>query len=751
MSRAFVGRSVLAGILAGAVGLCVSVSALAGSATADAPTTATTSGANWSTLDVAAAERIAAWSSEVWSKASAGDGDSALALLSNAPEGVSPEQAASLEASISQYRAHLDAQETARAARVGELRAELTKHMEAGDLEKALASSIELDMLSPVDGVADHDPTVLAVVAAARAKAAELESAGDWIGAYGLYSRLHLLYEKAGTYKNDELRLRDRLTMIRVYVPEKFHDMQNAARVKAGEDPLPPYNGLGDDWREQWTGVDGNMVMQALQRASTQHVDRKPTGDMLLAGFARVETLVNTPELVEALPGLGDAAKRDAFLGQLAGYEAAIRDRGAQAGQADIQQSVQKLLQANRETIGVEAVALLHEFGTGAAASLDDFTAFYWPDDLESFSRTAEGNFTGVGIQISFNDARELKVVTPIFGTPAANAGIRPGDLIRTIDGESTIGIGLDQAVHRITGPAGTEVKLQVQRDGADGLLDYALKRAVIPLYSVKGWERDGASEEDWNWFIDKENGIGYIRLTQFIKGSTNDMRDALLAMRAAGVGGVILDLRFNGGGLLDEAVGIANLFVEQGVIVTQEDSQGHEQARESAKIGRAVMRDVPMVVLVNDTSASASEIVSGALQDYKRALIVGDRTYGKGSVQNVFLLGRGQAAFKLTTQYYKLPLGRLIHRKPDSTEWGVKPDVEVKALPKQIGDALVLRQEADIVQFGPDGKPVAGSNSPDPNKLIADGIDPQLETAVLLLESKIVGDASAQRAAMRE
>lgn len=728
--------------------LALAVAGLASVSVADSAPSQTAA-THWSTMDVATAERIAAWSSEVWHKASNGSGEEALALLERTPEGVTPEQAASLAQSIERYKAHLAARATKSAERIAELRTEMREQLDKGELEKAIGDAIELDMLDPDANVTHNDPMVRDAVAAASAKARELEAKGDWLGAYALVSRLHLLFEKANTYKADELRLRDRLTMIRVYMPERFHAMQNDLRVAQGEDALPPYNAIGDDWKAQWAGVEGAMVIQALQRAAQQHVDRKPVRDMLVAGFERVETLANTPELAPALPGLGDAASRQRFLDEVAGFKAAIVERGEQAGLYDIQIAVTKLLQANRETINVEAVALLHEFGTGAAAALDEFTAFYWPEDLESFSRTAEGNFTGVGIQISFNEARELKVVTPIYGTPAAKAGVRPGDLIRTIDGESTLGIGLDQAVHRITGPAGTEVTLTLDREGEDEPIEVQLRRAVIPLYSVKGWEREGADEKDWDWFIDKEDGIGYIRLTQFIKGSTRDMRDALKAMRDAGVNGIILDLRFNGGGLLDEAVGVANLFVEQGTIVTQEDGEGREQARESARLGRAVMSDVPMIVLVNDTSASASEIVSGALQDYDRALIVGERTYGKGSVQNVFLLGRGQAAFKLTTQYYKLPGGRLIHRKDGSTEWGVAPDVTVEALPSQIGDMLKLRQEADVVAFDATGNPVG--ERPDIDRLITEGLDPQLETAVLLLESKIVGEQSAQRAALKD
>lgn len=349
----------------------------------------------------------------------------------------------------------------------------------------------------------------------------------------------------------------------------------------------------------------------------------------------------------------------------------------------------------------------------------------------------------------------ELKVVTPLSGTPAAQAGIRAGDIIRKIDGFDTLGIMLSQAVDKITGPNGTPVTLSIEREGHNDLIDFTLRRATIPIYASKGWDRSGPRETDWDYFIDREAGIGYIRLTQFNETTSAELREAVRQMRSRNrddLKGLILDLRYNPGGLLSEAVAVANYFIDSsGNVVTQEDRRGQVIERQRLRRGRAELADVPLVVLINGGSASASEIVAGALQDYDRAIIVGDRSFGKGSVQNVYTLRGGNAAFKLTTHFYKLPNGRLIHRSPeiDRSQWGVVPDVVVEMLPDQVGDSLRLRQDADVIGLDENGRPIADAERPDPRDLLSEGIDPQLETALLLLRSKVYGEKiSASRAA---
>jgi carboxyl-terminal processing protease len=336
-------------------------------------------------------------------------------------------------------------------------------------------------------------------------------------------------------------------------------------------------------------------------------------------------------------------------------------------------------------------------------------------------------------------------VVTPLDDTPAHRAGLRRGDVIRKVNGDATLGITVLQAVDMITGPAGTNVTLSIERPGREDWFDVTLTRAEIPIYSVKGWRRTGVHETDWDWFVDQDNRIGYVRVNQFSEDTTDQLDRALAQMRANGLNALIVDLRYNPGGLLTQAVSIANRFVSEGVIVSQHDAAGIQTDAESARPGLATLQDIPVAILINEGSASASEIVAGAVQDYARlgeidAILVGARTYGKGSVQNLHDLSRGTAILKLTERYYHLPDGRLIHRKPGSTSWGVDPDVEVAMLPSQMSDAIELRDSADILPGQVDEN---GDPPPDPQRLLTEGIDPQLETAVLLLKARVLGRTS--------
>ncbi|PKL33815.1 MAG: hypothetical protein CVV40_00355, partial [Planctomycetes bacterium HGW-Planctomycetes-2] len=532
--------------------------------------------------------------------------------------------------------------------------------------------------------------------------------------------------------------------MLRLYVPERLHELMNAERLAQGEDALPPFNNIGEDWRKKLDGIDEAMIFRSIGAAAEMHVDRTPLSAMLLGAYRAVRTMATTSDLAGAFPKLADGDEVRQFLAYLDGRTSAIERRPAAADYSELIVGLRKLIEKSAATVRIEPRALMHEFAEGAMGELDDFSSIIWPSDLQQFQRTTEGAFKGVGIQISLSDAGELKVVTPLADTPAARAGIRPGDIIRKVDGESTLGMGLLQAVDRITGPEGTSVTLSIEREGEAEALDFLMKRAEIPIHSVKGWERSGPGELDWNWFIDPAHKVGYLRLVQFTNNTTTEFAKAVSDMKRDGLRALILDLRGNPGGLLSEAVGIVSQFVNSGVVVTQEDNAGHERGREVARFGQAKLGSLPVVTLVNGGSASASEIVAGCLQDYRKSIILGERSFGKGSVQNVLGLG-ANAAFKLTTQYYRLPgrdgkPGRLIHRKPNSKEWGIEPDVVVEVLPKQFGEALQLRQEADIVEFDKGGRLVNREKRPDPNELIIKGLDPQLEAALLLLQSQVAG-----------
>ena len=681
----------------------------------------------------------------MWTSAQSGDAENAFELIARLPKEDQAPAVRALRESLERRNSHIDEAEKARVTRLAEARAEMDKHIEEGELLGALRSAVELHAISREEEKTAFlaDAAVRDLVSSSEAGARDAEAKGEWLDAQELFYRLHLLFEEDGRYREDVERVGQRLMMLRMYTPERLHEMRDQQRAREGEDPLPPFNPIGEDWREKLDGINSRMIVLALNQASVGHVDQTGMAEMLKGGIHALRIMATTSDLADTFKSLADARARESFLAELDAELARIEERGGKAGYFDLRQALEKITVANNRTVRIPEEALVHEFGNGAMSRLDEFSSMIWPDELRRFQRSTEGRFTGIGVQISLDDAMQLSVVTPLEGTPAQRAGIRKGDIIREVNGEATLGISLNQAVDRITGEPGTKVTLTVERPGTPEPIEFELVRAVIPIYSVKGWKRTGARETEWDWHIDPENKIGYVRLTQFTEETTREMLQAIGQMRRAGLEGLILDLRFNPGGLLSEAVSIANLFVDEGLIVSQHDAMGVERDSQRARAGFAVLGDLPVVVLINEGSASASEIVAGCLQDYGRALLLGARSFGKGSVQNVYPISQGRAMLKLTTQYYRLPKGRLIHRRDGARNWGVEPDVIVPMTPTQVNDAITLRMDADVMPLGDDGKAAADAETPDPDRLLTEGLDPQLETALLLLRSQAIARRS--------
>ncbi|RMD63620.1 MAG: S41 family peptidase [Planctomycetota bacterium] len=693
-----------------------------------------------------------AWAKLLWQDALHGQADTALGLLAALPDEATEPAVQALKDANVRRLSHLQQAEQRRATRLQEAWGELEHATEKNELRDALRLAVEISTLTQREGGSLNDPRIQQVAAQAEREARKAEEAGDWLTASELFGRLNLLYDTQARYRDDVRRVGRRLQMMRLYTPKRLHDMRSQRLVEAGEDPLPPFNEFGESWQRKLAGVDEGMVVRAISYADRQHVEGVKTAQMVVSGLDALKTLATTGDLAEAFPAIGDKNKVKQFLEGLANEQRRFELAGERADFRDLIRLIGSLRRLNDSTLALPWEALVHEFGNGAMDALDDFSSIIWPDEIRQFQRTTRGSFTGVGIQIMIDDADRLVVVTPLDGTPARKAGIRAGDIIRMIDGHSTIGITSSQAVDLITGPAGTKVTLSVERQGVDGLIDFEIVRAEIPLVTVKGWERNGEGEKDWNWWIDRDNRIGYIRLNQFTEDTVRDFDEAVQQMLAqeGSVDGLILDLRYNPGGLLSSAVEIVNRFVREGVVVTQRDAKGRVRERQRARPGKATLADTPLVVLINEGSASASEIVSGALQDLDRAVIVGARSFGKGSVQNVYDIGQGLAAMRLTTQYYYLPSGRLIHRKPGAKVWGIEPDVHVAMLPEQIAKSLRLRQDADIRPEDRGALPVQNAENdeplgpPEPQRLIAEGIDPQLETALLLLQTQTLPSKAA-------
>ncbi|MEN0020019.1 MAG: S41 family peptidase [Planctomycetota bacterium] len=703
---------------------------------------------------VAAATLADDWSDRVWTAAQGGAEAEFRNLFENVPA-IDHPYLIELRDATEQYRRSLAATEADRLERRETLREELAEALkkpnDADSLSEALRAATELQLLADDPATLLADRQVARAIELGEQRARTAEDEGDWLIASELFFRLNALFDESGRFKDDARRQADRISMLRLYAPEQYWQIRNDRRVASGEDPLPPYNPWGDSADEKLSGIDAQPVALAIWRASRFHVDRPGASELLAGGFEAVARLVDMSEMRTPFPQLADDMERERFHAYLQERARGLRVNADATGR-DIRSAITSLLDNNDRTVGLPDEAILHEFGDGAMMQLDDYSSFVWPDEVRQFDRAMQGAFVGVGIQISLDAEQRLQVVTPLAGTPAQRAGIRSDDVIIAVDGRPTLGFDLDQAVSIITGPANTRVTLTVEREDADGEarnIDFELRREKIDLHSVRGWERNGPGEADWNWLIDEEHRIGYIRVSQFQGDTTREMRRALQQMGPQPINGLILDLRYNPGGLLDEAVKMVSQFAARQTVVTVEDANGQTLATERSNSGRTPLANVPTVVLVNQGSASASEIVAGALQDYADdglvdVVVLGGRTFGKGSVQNVWEIGSnndGRTMVKLTTQYYRLPGGRLIHRDrhPLQPTRGVEPDLEVTLLPEQITKSLEIRRDADIIPLDENGQPIADQPPADPAGLLAEGVDLQLQTALVLLQSRAI------------
>ena len=551
----------------------------------------------------------------------------------------------------------------------------------------------------------------------AKKLAHEYEATEQWLKSLRLYSQLSSIEPESADWKEHLKTSTRRIRLLALYTPENLKKIQEQDAKEREEveailkpDAKPTTKPVLDeeaeqqgriDWRETLRDVRMDMLSHALVNARANYFKDVSYTKMMQGGLAGLRVVLTTPALESAFEGLADRNKRTSFLGTVDALLGQVQNVKEEEEAEKVQFILTKLKSENERTVRLPDEVLVSEFADGAFAALDPFSNIIWPSDWEEFQKSTKGEFSGVGIQISNDDAGYLKVVSPLEDSPAYRAGIKPEYLITHIDGKPARWISLNQAVKRITGPPGTPITLTVKHtDGA--VKEYRLIRDTIKVASVKGWiHRPGGG---WDYFIDPDQKVGYVRMTNFSKTTTDDLDAALNEMKKQGARGMILDLRYNPGGLLNAATGVVDRFLPRGLIVsTKAEREDSPNPPSSMSAGRRVQKhaDLPLIVLVNQYSASASEIVSGALKDHKRAVIVGERTFGKGSVQMLYPLGSGatQAVLKLTTSHYYLPLGNCIHREENSKEWGVDPDVTVELTPDQMRAAIDARQQFDILR----------------------------------------------------
>ncbi len=363
----------------------------------------------------------------------------------------------------------------------------------------------------------------------------------------------------------------------------------------------------------------------------------------------------------------------------------------------------------------------------GMLETLDPHSSFMPPEIYREMQVETQGSFGGLGIEITVRD-RQLTVVSPIEGTPADRAGILAGDRIVKINGEATKDMTLFEAVRKLRGPRGSRVTIAIMREGLTEAKDFTITREVIEVHSVRSF--------------DLGDRIGYIRMVSFQEKTARDLERTLEQFQASGVKAIVLDLRNNPGGLLSQAVQAADLFLQKGQLIVYTEGRARNQDLRFSAEHTKTLPQVSMVVLVNGGSASASEIVAGALQDHRRAVILGTQTFGKGSVQTVIPLNDG-SGLRLTTAKYFTPRGQTIQGKgitPDIQVEPPKPTVTAQAPPRPEGgpppgERKIGEEEGDASQ-------PLGRRAPDLKA------DVQLARAVEILKANLIldrGEAGAQ------
>lgn len=420
---------------------------------------------------------------------------------------------------------------------------------------------------------------------------------------------------------------------------------------------------------------------------------------------------------------VGSAAGGAGTAGDGAAAEAAAPDAPpAEGGEAfDVYWETWRAVNAAYDGELPEGSALTYESIRGSLRALEDpYTLFTDPVVNEVQSVELEGEFEGIGAYVQNNEEGQLVIQTPMRGQPAEKAGVEAGDIVLAVDGTDLAGMDINEAVLLIRGPKGTVVRLTIQREGVARPFDIEVTRDRIDIPSVNEvrlLSDEGAPE------------VGYLQVTVFADETRTELRDALAELRAEGARAIVLDLRNNPGGYLNAAVGVVSEFVERGLVTVREDSRGRRY--EERVEGNGTAYDVPLVVLVNQGSASASEIVAGAVRDHERGVLVGETTFGKGSVQNVHDISDG-SQLRVTVEIWRTPGGSLIHKR------GITPDVVVTPVPVEPEDAAT-DEEASEPPDAADGEgeadATAGSDAADePDDAAGDAPDRpdvQLERAI--------------------
>lgn len=589
-------------------------------------------------------------------------------------------------------------------------------------------------------------------IQAAIDRAVQLEAEGNWLEAYtSCYYWLTAIDPNNEAYSDHAEQLLDK------------------AQIAASFEDSPC-----ETSEERYAGVKREMFERAVYALSVNYVSMIDYRQMAVKGLDRCKLLADVLAAPSALnlasqnstADANEASESDkavtssfvppdkqklmAWSAALAAVEDEMDDTVTGFDKNKFLEVLDRVLTLNMTIAQLPEPVLITHFAEAALSELDPYTVMVWPKQVEDFEKMMTNEFTGIGIEISKRQGR-LTVASLLPDTPAYNSGLDAGDVIAKVNGVETKEMSLMCAVHKITGPKGTSVKLTVERPGEEKARDISITRDKITVPTIRGWQRTEAGE--WLYMIDEEEKIGYIRQTSFSGESSEDMEEVLLKLEEEGLKGLILDIRFNTGGLLDSAVSIADKFLDGGLIVKTQPGPGLGKWPSYSTAHKSKTHpNYPIVILINSSSASASEIVAGALADksHRRAVLVGDRTHGKGSVQGITHYPGGGAQLKYTMAYYHLPSNQRVEsrdamKKLGRTDWGVGPNVEVKLRSDELKAMIDMQRENDVlVQAGRNGA------SPELKKHSIEetlASDPQLAVGYLVVKSKLIEASASAKA----
>ncbi len=571
------------------------------------------------------------------------------------------------------------------------------------------------------------DPFVQKVLQISADRSVILEAQGKWLEAYtGYFYWLSAIDPDNTGYSDHADELVDKAS-----IAGSFQDSPCETR------------------KERFEGVEKRMFERAMDALSLHYVNSIDYFEMATKAIDRCDQLAQVLMIAGVQdPNPGGSSpfpapvpeKVTAWSVALAGLRDEIEVRAQSFGKDEFLGVLDKVLSLNDATVQLPRQPLIAHFAEASLKVLDPYTVMVWPRQVQDFEKMMMNEFSGIGIEIS-KPRGLLTVASLLPDTPAYRAGLDAGDVIEAVDGVPTKDMSLICAVKKITGPKGTSVVLAVKRPREEKAEEITITRDRIIVPTIRGWQRTEAGT--WLYMVDEASRIGYVRITSFSSETSGDFETVLRELESQGLRGLIVDLRFNTGGLLDSAVNIVDKFIREGLIVRTQPRIGMIPSYEYAH-RRGTHPDYPLVILINSDSASASEIVAGALADpkHERAVLVGDRTHGKGSVQGITHYPGGGAQLKYTMAYYHLPTGQRVKsrdavEKEGGKDWGVGPDVEVKLNSSEQNKMLSAQRDNDVlVQAARDEH--GGSYK---KRTLEETLesDPQLAVGLLIVQAKLI------------